>query len=871
MVADLSGELSYHSSRSLMDEVHAGLAREFDRVREASFAGLFGGTAAKPRSVGRFRLLHRLGQGGMGVVHAAHDPQLDREVALKLLRTTRLDVGDPSRLRRRWLREARAQAKVTHPNVVHAYEVGTADDDAYLAMELVESRSLRDFTVPNGIARPRVIDAYVQAARGLAAAHAVGLVHRDFKPDNVVLAADGSAKVVDFGLARLSGDGIPTGHPIEEDDDSSEVTRTGTILGTPAYMAPEQRRGEPVDARADQYAWCVSLHEALSGERPTSPPGAESERDPVLRVLRRGLADDPDDRFASMLALVDALQATLRPPPKRWWAVGAAGVLALGVWTLAPRPENPTEPACQQALSAHQGAWNDEREARLVRHLQESVPQLADRAVPHLSTTFDAHQSQWLELHASTCETLPLDGPRHETLRCLDSRARLVDAVVSALEGAPASRLHHLDRVLELPPVDDCARPNRLHQRMPLPDDEKQARRVQALRLAIAQADLTRRLGDPDRAQTALSRLGPPVAEAGFEPLQAELHDALTEMSIQIGDYPRGRNEAQETITVAKRAGVPLLEARGWIKLAMVDGYVGRKTDDGHRHLDLAEAAVTQGGGDEKLQVLIEAYRGHVNLGGGRLDEALTDYRKALRHERERAAATGSESSLEGQLLDTIGTVLRRQGKLEEAEAQMKQAHALLLERVGPQHPKTAAALMALGNVALQRKDADVAVDFYERALEAMGDAPSEIRPRLLNNLGQAYQEAERTDDAEQTLRAAVALLEAQDNQTIERSRALSSLSRLLRTTDRPDEALALVESAVALGERLLGPEHPELSRILLNRALTHEAAGHPEQADRDARRVIALTENGEPHLKNAYESALRIRQRAANSDFDAG
>ncbi|MEM7160132.1 MAG: serine/threonine-protein kinase [Myxococcota bacterium] len=852
-----------------MEQVHAGLAREFDRVRQASFAGLFGGAPAQPRVIGRFRLLRRLGQGGMGVVHAAHDPQLDREVALKVLRTTRLDIGDPSRLRRRWLREARALAKVTHPNVVHAYEVGTADDDAYLAMELVEGRTLRDFTVPHGILRARVIDAYVQAARGLAAAHAVGLVHRDFKPDNVLLAADGSAKVVDFGLARASGDGIPTETQVDVDD-GDEVTRTGTILGTPAYMAPEQRRGEAVDARADQYAWCVSLHEALTGQRPTSALD-DAGRDPVLRVLRRGLAEDPEERFGSMLALVDALQATRRPPQRRWWAAGAIGVLALGVWSLAPRSEAPSEPACGRALALHEAAWNDDREARLAEHLRDVVPELADRAVPHVHATFDAHERQWLQLHADTCRPLPLDGPRHETLRCLDSRARLADAIVSALEAAPASQLTHLDRVLELPSVQDCAQPNRLHQRMPLPEDETRARRVQALRLAITQADLTRRLGDTARAHTALNRLGPSVAEVAFEPLQAELHDALSEMSIQSGDYPRGRSEAQATITVAKRAGVPLLEARGWIKLAMVDGYVERNTDDGHGHLDLAAAAVEQGGGDEKLEVLIEAYRGHVNLGGGRLDEALADYRKALAHERERAAATGTESSLEGQILDTIGTVLRRQGKLEQAEAQMKQAHALLLERVGPHHPKTGAALMALGNVALQRKDAEAAIDFYERANEALGDAPSEIRPRLLNNLGQAYQEADRTADAEKTLRSAVAMLEAQDNQTIERARALSSLSRLLRTTDRPEEALTLVESAVTLGERLLGPEHPELSRILLNRALTHEAAGNPEQADRDALRVIALTEGGEAHRTNAHDSALRLRKRVANGDSADG
>lgn len=846
---------------------HPGLAREFDRVRDLALAGLFGVAPSPPRTVGRFRLARQLGRGGMGVVYSAYDPQLDRDVALKLLRTNRLDSEDEETVRRRWLREARALAKVVHPNVVHAYEVGLSDDgEAYLAMELVDGRTLRDFGVDGGVPRERVIAVYLDAARGLAAAHEAGLVHRDFKPDNVLLAADGRARVVDFGLARASGerqatvDGPAT--EVQASQDSQGITRTGTVLGTPAYMAPEQRRGDAVDARADQFSWCVSLYEALLGTAPPTPLPI-SPRDPILAIVQRGLAEDPADRFPSMEALVEAIEAAQRPKARgHWWVAGVGATVLVGVWSVLPRPSQ--DPACDEAAQVYARAWNDTREESVRDHLRDAAPELADRALAHLRTSVDAHTEAWRALHANTCDGEALDAAAHATVQCLELRARVVDAVVSAVEEAPASRLVQLDRVLELPPVLDCARPDRMHERMPLPPEESRGHKVQALRLAIAEADLIRRLGDPAEAQRVLSSLAERVDAVGFEPLEAEFHHVQAEVAIESGDYARGREHAQQTVTIAKRAGAPLLEARGWVTLAMVVGYVERRTDEGHRNLDLAAAAVEQAGGDEKTEVLIDAYRGHVDLGGGRLAAALAAYRSALARERARDGA----SSLEGQLMDTIGTVLRRQGKLEEAEAQMRSAHALLLDRVGPRHPKTAAALMALGNVTLQRDDPNGAIELYERAREALGDTPSEIRPRLLNNLGQAYQEAERFEDAETILRAAVALLESQGNETIERARALSSLSRALRKQGRAEESLATVESALAVGERAVGREHPELSRVLLNRALSHEAVGNAAEARRDAERVVALTADGSPNYKSAHDGAQRVLARlAADSD----
>ena len=258
---------------------------------------------SKPKSsqVGRYHLEEQLGAGGMGVVWAAWDPKLERRVAIKLLRP---EVGEhgPARL----IREARALAQLQHPNVVAVHDVGEHDGEVFLATELVDGEPLDRWQRAHSTGE--ILDAYIQAARGLAAAHAMGLVHRDVKPSNILVARDGRVRVGDFGLARL-GPG-EAASPRGELGVADVLTREGDVVGTPAYMAPEQRAGKPVDGRADQYALCVALAEALGGKRPDpdAPADTLGAIDPQLaRSLARGLRRDPLARFPDMNALAEAL------------------------------------------------------------------------------------------------------------------------------------------------------------------------------------------------------------------------------------------------------------------------------------------------------------------------------------------------------------------------------------------------------------------------------------------------------------------------------------------------------------------------------------------------------------------------------------
>ena len=303
--------------------------------------GLARGGPTPGARFGRYELLERLGAGAMGVVWRAMDPELGRHVALKLLKQP------DATLTERLVREARAMAQVNHPNVVAVYDVGVADGQTYIAMELVTGQSLRAWQRAGRRTVPELVAVYVAAGRGLAAAHAAGLVHRDFKPDNVLVGDDGRVRVTDFGLAAGTSVAPPARDGSVED---LALTREGTALGTPAYMAPEQFAGGNIDSRTDQFNFCASLYEALHGERPFAgksyveladqvcegrvrPPPAGSRISGGLRaIVVRGLAVKPGDRYAT----IDYLLAELGRDRARPWRVTAivaatfAGLLGLG-------------------------------------------------------------------------------------------------------------------------------------------------------------------------------------------------------------------------------------------------------------------------------------------------------------------------------------------------------------------------------------------------------------------------------------------------------------------------------------------------------------------------------------------------------------
>jgi tetratricopeptide (TPR) repeat protein len=386
------------------------------RARLANLRATMFGANAEPTRIARFVLLEALGSGGMGVVYAAYDPRLDRRVALKLVHH---DVAPGRAVEARLIREAQAMARLSHPNVVQIHEVGVWDGRIFIAMELVAGRTLAAWLAAGQRRWLDIVGVFCDAGRGLAAAHAAGIVHRDFKPENVLVGDDGRVRVTDFGLAR----GLHLGVEVDEawrepDDPLSALTggprsATGTQAGTPAYMSPEQFLGEAATALSDQFSFCVALHHALHGVAPF--PGddrlelaksviAGQRREParlgcprqIHRALVRGLARAPAARFPGM----DTLLAAIAPRP-RWQLV--APLLALSasaaVFAAMPRTEDP----CSDADVLLAGTWDATARAALERtFLASSVP---DAALLWASTAeaLDRHGDAVSTAYRSSC------------------------------------------------------------------------------------------------------------------------------------------------------------------------------------------------------------------------------------------------------------------------------------------------------------------------------------------------------------------------------------------------------------------------------------------------------------------------------------
>ncbi len=387
------------------------------RAKASIASALFGD--AKPEAEvlgGRYALGRRLGAGGMGVVYEAHDPQLDRPVAVKLLHP---EASADARARARMVREARALAKLSHPHVIQVYDVGDEAEQVFVAMELVPGQTLgkRAAALREQGDWRAILDLYLDAGRGLAAAHEAGLVHRDFKPENVLVGDDGRARVLDFGLARPvtvdeppgETEGSDAGEDPEQARDSKELasalTRAGAVVGTPRYMAPEQLAGQAANAASDQYGFCVSLYEGLYGLHPfggsaiksllavakggTAPTPRRPERGPiptaVFEVLERGLEVDPEARWPDLDALLVALQGAAEgrrpptPPRRRSWllaGVGAALVVAVGVaGALSMGPRGPAAAAPAPETTGAPGTDTGDSDVAEAAG-EESVPDL---------------------------------------------------------------------------------------------------------------------------------------------------------------------------------------------------------------------------------------------------------------------------------------------------------------------------------------------------------------------------------------------------------------------------------------------------------------------------------------------------------------
>ncbi|HUS68766.1 MAG TPA: serine/threonine-protein kinase [Kofleriaceae bacterium] len=533
----------------------------------ADIDGLLRGTA-----LGRYVLRDRLGAGGMGVVYLADDGQLGRAVVIKLIRADLDEPGASEAGSARMLREAKAMARVSHPNVVPIYDIGTYDASLYVAMEYLDGGDLLGWLRQRARAPGEIIDVFVHAARGLAAAHAAGLVHRDFKPANVVMGAGGAVKVTDFGLARgAAGESIevPGGGGLTGSGAvramATSLTRTGVAVGTPAYMSPEQAAGRTVDARSDQYSFCIALREALRGKRIPAR---------VHEAIERGLRIDASARFPSMDELIAELAPRRRLVPL---ALAGAAVVALvsGGVLLAGRGGD----AGGGAAADPCGAADAE-----LRPLLETARRREDM-VP-FTGRIDMMASAWRDEVRAACEATRLRGEQPEALMqrrlaCLERRRGELVATVEYMASVSEDDLGDPPGPLaRLEPLRTCADERALATE-PLPAPPGREGDVAALRHRITHGEQWL-AEDPDELAEIVDdarTIEAAASSLGHAPTLAEAHVHRGNILRRAGDPAAARVAFEAAVRAALEGNALRTRAIAYARLVELARAQGQEAD----------------------------------------------------------------------------------------------------------------------------------------------------------------------------------------------------------------------------------------------------------------------------------------------------
>ncbi len=689
--------------------------------------------------VGRYVLRRVLGRGGMGVVYEAVDPELRRDVAIKVLRTS---LGGESM---RLLHEAQAMAKVSHPNVVGVHDVGRDGDRIFIVMDLVKGGSLRRWLACEPRSTAEIVSAFAQVAEGLRAAHEAGLVHRDFKAENVFVDEEGRVLVGDFGLA-ISGE--------SQGRSASE--------GTLATMAPEQRRGESVDARSDQYSYCLVFDGALA------EAAAGKDRVPrwLKKILARGMSELPADRYPSMSALVEALERGKRRA--RRWSMAAFGIVLGCVGLVAAtfaRERRPVHPLCE-GESAAASVWNADASRRIEGAFDTTGSPLAPSAWERTRATLDTYGRTWTEARARAC-TSPTqgsasDGPR----RCLAGRLELFRAVAGTLEHADAPMLEQVPSMLHLlPDVGACEDARETAQSVEPPSNK--ARVVDAVRTELARAAATIAAGRYRRGLELAEAASRSARATEFLPVEAEAHLLVGTAYGRLGQTLDAERALEHAVSAASASGAIPVTVRAWVQLMHFVGFEGKRHEDGFRWSEYAKAALDTMPPAYDVAVERMAWHRAMLLDAKRYGEALALAREELALVELKL---GPNHPSAAHALDGIAGGLVGQCRPADAMVPQEKACALLASELGDGHPQLALCLGNLASLHAALGDHTRALALKRKALAMFSSLPGHPNHVAMaqRNLVRSLLELGSLDEAAEELAVASSLShEASDETTI--------------------------------------------------------------------------------------------------------
>ncbi len=814
----VDAQLDTIDSRAPMRRFGQDLPRDLEYQRKrAELRARILGDPVERFAIGRFQVLKRLGEGGMGVVYAAYDETLDRKVAIKVLRGRASDTAQT-----RLLREAQALARLSHRNIVAVHEVGEHEGQTFLAMEFVRGQSLDKW-----LETPRpwreVLDVFLQAGRGLEAAHRAGLIHRDFKPHNAILGDDGQVKVLDFGLARASG-AAPLEAAQAEDDAASEapkgalavsLTHTGAILGTPAYMAPEQHQGRPADARSDQFGFCAALYEGLYRQLPfdattlaelitkivegelQAPPRDVNVPQWIRKILWTGLSVEPDARFPSMTALLAALERD--PARQRRRVALAAGALTLmtgGSVALARLQAPEAAAPCADIPQLFDATWNDARRSTSAQVFTTSDLGFASDSWSVIEPTLDRYAADWSSARARSCEAhaggLISDNLYDRASACFERRRAHVDSLLTAFAEADATVLENAAvAVAQLPTLTTCSDEQQLVAELPPPENPEAAARVSAARESLARARGQIDLGKYDDAVTIATEASSLASELDYRPLAAESDLVSGTAFLWRSQGPEAERALSEAARHAITSGHDKAAAEAIARRVYVRAEYLNETARAEADAWLVTSLVERTGNQPMLSWLAD---NNLAVVAERADDqglAVARYRRAL------ATTEAAREELRYQraiTLRNLGLVERGRYDDRAAEAYLTEAATLAESQLGSQHPLVAT---------------------------------------FIASAGAARLDMEHVEQAESELRRALAIAEASPESATSASTSVETLqylAELARIYRRPD-ARELAERCISTARAIFGADHPRVDfyQIVLAANLH---AGTPESLD---------------------------------------
>ena len=854
----------------------------------------------RPRAaiwLSRYLLVERVGVGGSGVVYSAYDPQLERKVAVKLLQRPRDRTLEPTtRLRA----EARAMARLSHPNVVPIYDVGTYrlselplepghnGQGVFVVMELVDGADLAQWLQRKPRSRAAVLDLLLQAGEGLWAAHTQGIVHRDFKPGNVVVDANGRPKVTDFGLASTGGGRStpPREHAADAPADRAAPRRGGTVSGTPKYMPPEQHLGAPAQAQTDQYSFFVTVYEALTGMPPfhgdtmdallaakrrglTSDSAQRLPRS-LRAVIKRGLHPDPRRRFGSMRDAIAAIAAARRRT-RRGLAVaglGAAAVAAgaLGTWD-GPAEVRPCDTSPQSIASLWDPSTRDEVGAAFAT----TKISYADHAWRAVERRLGAYVTSWSQARDAVCRATAERGEPAEVVRrrlaCLEDARTAVEELVAVLRRPNATIVEGgVSAALSLPDPQACS--------SALPDavvaDDVSRTEAAAVRATLVRARTQYAAGAIRVAFDMAASARRDAQQLGR--LDVEAYAAIEQAAIGAAAGYDVRQILTDAVVLAEELGHDALVDRALIGLIDAER-VAYRFDVADRYARQARARLSHRRADPTTHTGFLSVFGGLRAAQGRFDEAVPLLRDAL---TERQQTAGAEHPSVADAWHALGDALTQQGEHREASRAHYAALQIRQRAFGRDHPIVADSLASLSHAAIVGASYDDALRHGLAAVDVLERALGDDDVRLVKALGAvatARYHRSQFVEALALRRRILAILDAAGgNEHPSGAAAQTNLAAVLFVLDRRDESVDAFQRALDILEATLGPTHPWLVSPLCGKAFVLARNGQAVAAEQIAARAlnIAETSYGAEHPMVGYpltvlgEAMLRQGRPAA-------